>query len=82
MPVRIFCIILIGTSIRGGGWTRRLTIYKTRFKFMIVWVLKDNISCNFYGKMGGKVVDSKSVDFSGKELIELAYGWKDIRILK
>lgn len=31
---------------------------------IIVWVLKENIFCNFYGKkMGGKVENSISVDF-------------------
>ena len=57
-------------------------LLKQDLNSIIVWVLKDNITCNFYEKMGGKMVDSKMVDFSGKELIELAYGWKDISSLK
>jgi ribosomal protein S18 acetylase RimI-like enzyme len=48
---------------------------------MMVWVLKDNGSCAFYENLGGKVVDCETVDFSGKELMELAYGWKDITVL-
>lgn len=49
---------------------------------MLIWVLKDNRSCGFYEKMGGKVVDSKSLEISGKRLIEVAYGWEDIGIIK
>lgn len=49
---------------------------------MLIWVLKDNRSCGFYEKMGGKVVDSKQIEISGKSLIEVAYAWEDIGILK
>lgn len=72
--------IYILKSYQGRGIGKRLIkavvneLLKQDLNSMIVWVLKDNISCNFYEKMGGKVVDSKTVDFSGKELIELAYG--------
>lgn len=48
---------------------------------MLIWVLKDNRSCGFYEKKGGKVVESKSLEITGKQLIEVAYGWEDIRII-
>lgn len=48
---------------------------------MIVWVLKDNTSCHFYEKMGGKTVASKTIDFSGKKLMELAYGWSNLSLI-
>ncbi|PGY03454.1 GNAT family N-acetyltransferase [Bacillus sp. AFS031507] len=79
--------IYILKSYQGQGIGKRLIkavvneIIKQDLNSMIVWVLKDNISCTFYEKMGGKVVDCKTVNFSGKELTELAYGWKDIRSL-
>lgn len=57
-------------------------LLKQNIYSMLVWVLKDNNSRNFYEKMGGKVVDSETVDFDGKNLIELAYGWEDISLLK
>ncbi|MCM2533261.1 GNAT family N-acetyltransferase [Neobacillus pocheonensis] len=80
--------IYILKSYQGLGIGKRLIqavvneLLKQDLNSMIVWVLKDNISCDFYEKMGGKVVDRKTVDFSGGELIELAYGWKDISSLK
>ncbi|MBV7504552.1 GNAT family N-acetyltransferase [Bacillus sp. sid0103] len=49
---------------------------------MLVWVFQDNTSRYFYEKMGGKVVDRETVDFVGTNLIELAYGWEDINLLK
>lgn len=80
--------IYILKSFQGQGIGKRLIkavvneLLEQDLNSLIVWVLEDNISCNFYKKMGGKVVDSKTVDFSGKELMELAYGWKDISSLK
>ncbi|MEH7305468.1 GNAT family N-acetyltransferase, partial [Neobacillus drentensis] len=49
---------------------------------MLVWVFQDNTSRYFYEKMGGKVVNRETVDFAGTNLIELAYGWEDINLLK
>lgn len=80
--------IYILKSYQGLGIGKRLIkalvneFIKQELKSMIVWVLKDNDSRNFYEKMGGKVVDSKTIDFSGTDLIELAYGWKDFSLLK
>ncbi|WP_372869256.1 GNAT family N-acetyltransferase [Planomicrobium okeanokoites] len=49
---------------------------------LLVWVLADNRSRGFYEKFGGQEVDRKAVTISGKELIEIAYGWQDCRELK
>jgi ribosomal protein S18 acetylase RimI-like enzyme len=79
--------IYILKSYQGQGIGKRLikevahSLVEQDIHSMLVWVLKDNPSCHFYEKMGGKVVDSVTVDFSGKELAELAYGWQDIRSL-
>jgi ribosomal protein S18 acetylase RimI-like enzyme len=75
-------------SYQGRGIGKRLikevarALVKQDFHSMLVWVLKDNTSCHFYEKMGGQVVDRITIDFSGKGLVELAYGWKDIRSFK
>jgi len=45
-------------------------------KSMLVWVLKDNPTCGFYEKMGGRRVGQKSEVIGGEEVIEVAYGWK------
>lgn len=79
--------IYILKSYQGQGIGKRFlkevvhALVKQDIHSMIVWVLKDNPSRHFYEKMGGEVVDRITVDFSGKELVELAYGWKDIHSL-
>ena len=49
---------------------------------MRLWVLADNPYRAFYEKLGGQVVDEKWDTIDGKRLKELAYGWRDIRVLK
>lgn len=70
---------------RGTG--RRLTEAVAKFlleeghQAMLVWVLKDNPSRGFYEHGGGQYVAEKEIDIGGSKLIEIAYGWPDIRTL-
>ena len=49
---------------------------------MIIWVLKDNLKARaFYEAMGGVPVSEKTITIGGAELIDVAYGWPDIRAL-
>ena len=46
---------------------------------MLLWVLKDNHPARqFYELMGGEYVEQKTITIGGTDLIEVAYGWKDI----
>jgi ribosomal protein S18 acetylase RimI-like enzyme len=70
------------------GIGRELTLTVARrlaadgFKAMILWVLKDNLkACAFYETVGGMPVGEKTITIGGAELIEVAYGWPDIRSL-
>jgi GNAT superfamily N-acetyltransferase len=47
----------------------------------VVWVLERNPSCGFYARLGGELVGRKSITIGGADLIEVAYGWKDLRLL-
>jgi len=58
----------LAEELRSGG-----------FSSLIVWVLKDNPSRIFYEKMGGVYVGTKLLQELSVE--EIAYGWKDIRVL-
>ncbi|AQQ55545.1 GNAT family N-acetyltransferase [Planococcus lenghuensis] len=53
-------------------------LLKQGFTSVLVWVLKDNPSKNFYEKLGGRLIGSKDIEISGKRLTELAYGWREI----
>jgi SAM-dependent methyltransferase len=52
-----------------------------RIDSMIVWVLAHNAARNFYAALGGSPDGEKPADIAGVDLIEVAYGWKDIRPL-
>jgi len=44
---------------------------------MIAWVLKENPSCRFYEKLGGKFLGEQSIEIGGIKYIENAYGWEN-----
>ena len=46
---------------------------------MLLWVLKDNHPARqFYESMGGEYVEEKTIAIGGTELVEVAYGWRDL----
>ena len=48
---------------------------------LLVWVLQANPSCKFYEALGGEYVREKNIEIGSRQLVEVAYGWKDIQIL-
>lgn len=42
----------------------------------IIWVLKDNESKNFYKKLGGKLITTKTYEIGGRRLKGLCFGFK------
>ena len=50
-------------------------------KSLIVWVFAENPSKKFYERLGGKLVKEKIVN-QGKDILEVAYGWDDIKELE
>ncbi len=48
---------------------------------MLAWVLAKNPSRGFYAALGGEVVSEKPTEVGGAKLMEVAYGWKDLRRL-
>lgn len=42
----------------------------------IIWVLKDNNSKDFYKKLGGKLLTTKTYEIGGKKLKGLCFGYK------
>jgi GNAT superfamily N-acetyltransferase len=51
------------------------------FTSAAVWVLERNPACAFYARVGGQLVGRKTITIGGADLIEVAYGWKDLRVL-
>lgn len=48
---------------------------------MLVWVLKKNPSRAFYESLGGKYIGEKPIKIGQEDLIEVAYGWENLRVL-
>ncbi|HYD32661.1 MAG TPA: GNAT family N-acetyltransferase [Azospirillaceae bacterium] len=44
----------------------------------VVWVLKSNPSRWFYQRLGGMPLAEQPIRFAGADLVEFAYGWKDL----
>jgi hypothetical protein len=42
-------------------------------------VLKNNPACGFYECLGGQFLREKQIKIGGADLLEVAYGWADIR---
>ncbi len=48
---------------------------------MLVWVLEQNPARGFYEHLGGVDLRAKPIQIGGKDLVEVAYGWRDLRTL-
>ena len=46
-----------------------------------VWVLAANPACGFYEHLGGRWIAQKTIQIGGSDLMEVAYGWRDIKVL-
>ncbi len=57
------------TFIQSGLWS------------MAIWALRDNPSRGFYNAMGGELVAEKHINVGGENFVEVAYGWRDTRLL-
>ena len=51
------------------------------FKNMLVWVLENNPSRQFYEFIGGQYITKKAITIGDQELIEVAYGWRNLQTL-
>ncbi|MYA05445.1 MAG: GNAT family N-acetyltransferase [Caldilineaceae bacterium SB0664_bin_22] len=81
-------MIYVLQSYQRRGFGRRLFSAVTErlildgFPSMLLWVLQDNRSaCRFYEALGGKKIREKTIEIGGVDLVEVAYGWKDLTTL-
>ena len=77
----------IDFEAQGRGYGRAMVerlaqdLLRDGLKSLVVWVLERNPACGFYGRLGGELVARKAITIGGVDLIEVAYGWKDLRLL-
>jgi GNAT superfamily N-acetyltransferase len=82
----LFAIYVL-QSAQGKGTGRQLAAAVARdllaagHESLLVWVLADNPSRGFYEALGGQYVTEKNIEIGGVTLVEVSYGWPDIRLL-
>ncbi len=83
----LYAIYLLENHQR-KGIGRRLTaaiaqrLLEAGMQSMLIWVLADNAPARrFYEALDGENVREQEITIGGANLIEVAYGWKDIREL-
>lgn len=82
----LYAIYLLQIAQRRGLGTR-LTysvanhLAMNGFENMLVWVLEDNPSRQFYEALNGKYVSEKTIVIGKQKLLEVAYGWKNLHDL-
>ncbi len=80
--------IYVSMKSQGKGIGRQLVatvVTKLRnmnLNSMLVWVLKENPYRRFYESLGGQFVGEKPVKMGQHELIEVSYGWENLRELQ
>jgi len=83
----LLAIYLLQSAQRSGTGRRLVSAVASRLAesghaSMMVWVLADNPSRAFYGKLGGQPVAEKLIELAGVQLVEVALGWTDLSRLK
>lgn len=75
-------------QVQGRGAGRRLMqtaareLIRRGHSSMLLWVLRDNTPARgFYEALGGKYLREKPIQIGDQTLIEVAYGWDDLRLL-
>jgi GNAT superfamily N-acetyltransferase len=69
---------------QGSGVGRRLVetladaLLAAGYRSMIVWVLQENSSVNFYKRLGATSITGKMIVIGGVALPDLALGWRDL----
>lgn len=48
---------------------------------LLVWVLEENRFRAFYETLGGQRLREKQITVGGRDLVEIAYVWRDARVL-
>ena len=83
----IYSIYLLEDYQR-GGLGRQLLLSTARqmkddgIESLLLWVFEKNLGARrFYESLGGELIGRKKIRIGGADLVEVAYGWKDIRTL-
>ncbi|HEY1963544.1 MAG TPA: GNAT family N-acetyltransferase [Acidobacteriaceae bacterium] len=80
--------IYIARNAQGRGCGRALMrqlagkLLQDGLTSAVVWALESDPTCGFYARLGGELVGRKASPMIGPgRLVEVAYGWSDLRLL-
>ncbi len=78
-------IYLLKSHQRQGIGRRLMATIAVRLKqqghvSMQLWALEANPFRSFYEVLGGRKIAERTMNFGGKDLVEIAYGWHDLGI--
>jgi ribosomal protein S18 acetylase RimI-like enzyme len=76
--LREFCGQGVGRELMQHSAERLLA---EGMRSMLLWVAAQNPSRGFYERLGGMPLVEKQITLDGDRLIEMAYGWPDLRAL-
>ena len=80
----LFAIYVLADQQRKGIGRRLFIAMVQHFRSggiesMLLWALKDNHPARkFYEMLGGEYVEEKTITIGGTDLVEVAYGWRDL----
>jgi ribosomal protein S18 acetylase RimI-like enzyme len=82
----VYAIYLLSSTKRRGAGRLLMqhlaeTLRNSGFTQVALWVLAENPSCGFYEHLGGGRIAQKQIRIGDADLLEIAYGWRDIRTL-
>ena len=82
----LYALYLLKSAQGQGIGTRLLqqlaiALLRTGRRSMMVWVLEQNPATHFYARTGASSLTSKNIEIGGATLVEIAYGWPDVRLL-
>ena len=82
----LYCIYLLYQYQRKGGGQQLTSVVAKKlseegFDSMLVWVLAENPARRFYQALGGKQLREQNITIGGAILVEVAYGWTDLKEL-
>lgn len=79
-----FYTLYLLDDAKGLGLGRRLMaamaerLLEVGTRSAIVWCLRDNPARWFYERLGGQRIGERPTHFAGTDLVEIAYGWRDL----
>jgi GNAT superfamily N-acetyltransferase len=82
----LYVLYLLDAHQRHGIGRRLVTAFAAQLADigllrMLVWVLAANPARRFYQSLGGELIGERSTGVGGAKLTEVAYGWRDVRLL-